>query len=86
MRHLQEQVEGGVMAWKTKDATVAFMYELLRDHVQPGVVEKIIVDQASPGVSTRWFLSNEYLAAYADNLVKRLNMQTANRGCGEETK
>lgn len=71
------------MAWKTKDATVAFMYELLRDHVQPGIVEKIVVDQA---FADGWLLSNEYLAAYADNLVKRLNMQTENRGCGEETK
>jgi hypothetical protein len=47
---------------------VSFLYELMRDHVTPGVLEAIVLN--SPAKKTK--LSNGYLAQYAKDLAYRL--------------
>lgn len=46
---------------------VAFLYDLLRDHVTPGVVEKIAQDATAETLFT-----NGWLARYAEDLATRL--------------
>lgn len=53
----------------TKDPLVSFLYELMRDHVTPGVVEKVM-SQTVPFTEHR--LCNGYLASYAEDIAKRL--------------
>lgn len=66
------------MAHKTNSGMVAFLYELLRDHVTLGVVEKIVREQEESDWAT-YMLSNEYLAQYCEDLVSRIN----DTGCDE---
>ena len=48
----------------------AFLYILMRDHLVPGEVEKIVMDlEAHPG---SYIFSNEHLAQYAELLSARL--------------
>lgn len=55
--------------YTTADPLTAFLYEIMRDHLPIGVLEKIIKqDEASGG----FVLSNPHLGAYADELAKRL--------------
>jgi hypothetical protein len=47
-----------------------FLYILMRDHVTPGVVEKIMTERISGRPYTDY--SNGWLALYADDVAKRL--------------
>lgn len=75
----------------TESAMVAFFYELMRDHVTPGVVAQIIRDQLprhtnavgdpqyqnlGPGKFRGWTLTNVYLGQYAEELAEELERQT----------
>lgn len=54
-------------------ALVSFLYDLMRDHVTPGVVEKLVL--ASPPGMTKF--TNGYLANYAKELAARLQLPAA---------
>jgi len=59
----------------TRSPLIAFLYELMRDHVVPGDVEGIVKNQDAfpPEDSpTVFVLSNGHLAAYAEELSERL--------------
>lgn len=56
--------------YKSKSALVSFLYELMRDHVPCGTVEKLVKD-ANPYNANIEF-SNGYLAQYAEDLANRL--------------
>lgn len=61
---------------ETRSPFAAFLYELLRDHVLPGTIEKLVQDHEAvmrerPG--TIWSLSNRHLAAYAEEVARRLS-------------
>lgn len=59
------------MTHKTNSGMVAFFYELLRDHVPMGIVEKIVSEQEEGDWST-YELTNEYLAQYCEDIVQRI--------------
>jgi len=57
----------------TQSRLVAFLYELMRDHVPPGVIEKIVsTDEAKYEDGTSVLLTNRHLGAYADEVAVRL--------------
>lgn len=52
------------------DPQVSFLYQLLRDHVTPGVMERIVREvELEPQPIT---YTNGWLAKYADHLAARL--------------
>lgn len=51
-------------------ALVSFLYELMRDHVPPGVVEHLVI--TSPAGLTTY--TNGHLARYAKELADRLEI------------
>ena len=53
---------------KIDSKLVSFLYELMRDHVPPGVVEKLVQD--SQMVEVKY--TNGWLARYAEDLANRL--------------
>jgi hypothetical protein len=56
--------------YHTNSPLVSFLYELMRDHLTPGVVEKIVLDSRRD--QSPWFLTNGWLAQYAEDLANRL--------------
>jgi hypothetical protein len=51
---------------------VSFLYELMRDHLPPGVVEEIVrASDSEPNV----VYTNGWLAQYAEHLANRLKDQ-----------
>ena len=66
---IREKNSSGMRRKSTKDPLVSFLYELMRDHVTPGVVEKVM-SQTVPFTEHR--LTNGYLADYAEDVAKRL--------------
>ncbi len=48
---------------------VSFLYELLRDHVTPSIVEEICRNSCREG---KTIYSNGYLAKYAEDIANRL--------------
>jgi hypothetical protein len=56
--------------FETSSRLVAFLYELMRDHVTPGILENIM--RSTDGEATGYRLSNGYLAMYAEDLMRRL--------------
>jgi hypothetical protein len=54
---------------RTTSRLVALLYSLLRDHVHPGAMEKIVKEDSAYYDFT---LSNEYLAGYAKNIARRV--------------
>lgn len=57
----------------TSDPLVSFLYELMRDHVVPGTVEKIVQEDRFHLEEKREIsLSNGYLAQYAEDVAARL--------------
>lgn len=62
--------------FRTKSRLTTFLYELMRDHVTPGVVEKIVStdEEASEedDEPVEFVLSNYHLGAYADEIARRL--------------
>ena len=68
----------------TDSQLISFLYELLRDHVSPGVLEKIVQD-GEANAERYWeiahALSNGWIAGYAEDIAARLT------SCdGKETK
>lgn len=67
--------------YTTKSPLVAFLYEVLRDHVTVGVLQKIINDQhRGPGevidpINEAWRLTDGDLAKIAQRMVDELNTQ-----------
>lgn len=61
---------GYATAITSNDRLVHFLYVLMRDHIPAGAVEEIvcIAEQVSDGCA----YSNDFLAAYAHELVARL--------------
>lgn len=53
---------------RIKSKLVSFLYELMRDHLPPGEVEKLVKASQDPDVS----YTNGYLAKYAKDLANRL--------------
>lgn len=53
---------------QSDDPLVSFLYELMRDHVVPGEVERLV--QSSPKTDT--VFTNGWLALYAKDLAARL--------------
>lgn len=49
--------------------TVSFLYQLMRDHLTPGVVEKLVRESDEPDVR----YTNGWLARYAEYLAKELD-------------
>jgi hypothetical protein len=47
---------------------VGFLYDLMRDHVPPGVVENLLDQQANPDIT----YTNGWLAQYANDIAQRL--------------
>lgn len=64
--------------YETHDPLVAFLYQLLRDHVTSGAVEEIMEDQKYK-LGSAYILSNGFLARYAKDVAMRLQ-----RGTSEE--
>lgn len=70
----------------TNSNLVAFVYELLRDHVLPGDMQKVVDDsdvhpnrEVTYDTSPMWQLSNGWLAQYARDIVRRLILDDAER-------
>lgn len=53
------------------DLLVGILYDLVRDHVQPSVMEKVIRDNVSIRGETQQF-TNGWLASYAEDLANRI--------------
>ena len=62
--------------FRTNSRLTSFLYELMRDHVTPGVVEKIVgTDEKvseEDGDDFEFLLSTYHLGAYAQELADRL--------------
>lgn len=56
----------------TSSHLVAFLYELMRDHVALGDVEGIVGRDEHTDVTKEYVLTNGYLAEYAEDVAKRL--------------
>jgi hypothetical protein len=50
------------------DRLTSFLYDLIRDHLDAGTVEKLVRDAQEPDVA----YTNGWLAKYAEDLAKRL--------------
>ena len=53
---------------------IAFLYELIRDHVTPGVIEKLMIGLEG-GSDTTYEYSNGWLATYCMDVAARLHDQ-----------
>ena len=53
------------------DKFVAFIYQLIRDHVLLADVERCVLDNTGP-YTDEFIFTNGYLANYAKDVVKRL--------------
>lgn len=51
---------------------VSVLYELIRDHIPPGIIEGIIVNSQK---DTRVVYTNGWLARYAEDLALRLTQK-----------
>jgi hypothetical protein len=62
------------------DKLTSFLYELMRDHLPPGIVETLVRNSGTSEVR----YTNGWLAKYAEDLSKRLKKEEAdgndNRG------
>jgi hypothetical protein len=63
-----------VKTLSTKSQLTAFLYQLMRDHVTPGVIEGLVLQDESAKVQGHdtFVLTNGHLAAYAEEVAKRL--------------
>lgn len=57
--------------YATRSHLIAFLYELMRDHVSPEMVEDIVAQDEQHG-GTGYSLSNRELAEKAEELATRL--------------
>jgi hypothetical protein len=53
---------------ETSDKLVSFLYDLMRDHLPPGTVERLVLDAQTTPVK----FTNGWLAEYAKDLATRL--------------
>lgn len=66
--HIEQMRErSGTISINSK--LVSFLYELMRDHVPPGVLERIVQDSQDP----ECLYTNGWLALYAQDLPDRLS-------------
>ena len=61
---------------------VSFLYDLMRDHLPPGVIEKLVQEATEPDVT----YTNGWLALYAQDLAQRLQNPIPDPGDHEWTK
>lgn len=54
------------------DKLVAFLYILLRDHVQPGAIERLIDDHIDGQNEPVSVYSNPHVLSYAEDIAARL--------------
>lgn len=67
------------MSFITRDAIVAFIYQLINRHVPAYVIEDIMNDQNAftiTGLSNGWIFDNENLGRYAHNVARQFQLQT----------
>jgi hypothetical protein len=57
---------------RSNSKAVAFVYELLRDYLPSGTVEKIVYNSTGPNTE-EFIFTNGYLAKYAIDIVERLS-------------
>lgn len=57
---------------ESNSALVAFLYDLMRDHLPAGVVEKLVRDQTDDDIALPYVFTNGHLARYAEDLAARL--------------
>jgi hypothetical protein len=70
----QEQIDNGPVT-----PLIAFLYQLIRDEVTPGRIERIMADQHNSIYekgATGWKLSNMFIEEYARDIIKRLEQQS----------
>ena len=58
--------------YTTEDPVASFLYELMRDHVTPGIVERLVQLEEVRAPGDVWVLTNGHLGRYAADLAKRL--------------
>jgi hypothetical protein len=58
---------------KIEGKLVAFLYDLLRDHLAPGTVEELVRDAEKSAESETVSYSNGWIARYAEDLARRLS-------------
>jgi hypothetical protein len=61
---------------RSNDPLVAFLYVVLRDHVQPGTIESIMLNHVEYTTTGQSVYSNGWLAAYAQDLASRLRSKS----------
>lgn len=57
---------------ESNSALVAFLYELLRDHLPAGAVEQLVRNQTDDDIALPYVFTNGHLARYAEDLAARL--------------
>jgi len=74
MKRMDElREESGTITYS--DPLTAFLYDLMRDHLPAGVVEKMVFDVVS--YADECTFTNGWLAKYAHNLAERINNSKA---------
>jgi hypothetical protein len=63
------------------DPLIGLFYDLLRDHIQPGDLEKLVQQACAPEAAVIEY-TNGWLARYAEDMVRRLDKA---RNAGAET-
>jgi hypothetical protein len=63
-----------VKTFSTKSTLTTFLYQLMRDHVTPGVIEGLVLqdEKANAEGHDTFVLTNGYLAEYAAEVADRL--------------
>lgn len=59
-------------AKRSRDPVVSFLYELMRDHVPPGVVEAVTRASIAKADLDETAYTNGWLADYAEDIAERL--------------
>jgi hypothetical protein len=71
--HVRMHERSGVV--RSADPLVAFLYVVLRDHIQPGTIENIMLNHVEYTTGQSVY-SNGWLAAYAQDLASRLRSKS----------
>jgi len=59
----------------SEDPLVGFLYILMRDHILPGDLEKIMLEHVTPSYGCEASYTNGFLARYAKDIAERLNYE-----------
>ena len=73
---MSDHNEFGMVSHRTRDPFVAFLYELMRDEVPVGTVQRIVEGSRFNDDVSEWVLSNPFLAEYAEYLVRRMTTRS----------